>query len=46
MDLIDFSDAAAEWGSIVPLPASEADRMIELADNRRIADIAEQNYAR
>lgn len=35
--MIDFCDAACEWGSIVPIPAREADRMIVLADQRRIA---------
>ncbi|KAH7068014.1 hypothetical protein BKA63DRAFT_104106 [Paraphoma chrysanthemicola] len=39
MEMIDFCDAAGEWGSIVPIPAREADRMIDLADQRRIADI-------
>lgn len=37
--MIDFCDAAGEWGSIFPIPAREADRMIELADQRRIADL-------
>jgi hypothetical protein len=35
--MIDFCDAACEWGSIVPIPAREADRMIVLAEQRRIA---------
>jgi len=41
LDIIDFCDAAAEWGSTVPIPAREADRMIELANQRRIADLEE-----
>jgi hypothetical protein len=39
LNIIDFCDAAGEWGSVVPIPAKEADRMIELADRRRIADV-------
>lgn len=39
--MINFCDAASEWGSIVPIPAREADRMIELADQRQIADLSE-----
>lgn len=47
--MIDFCDAASEWGSIVPLPAQEASRMVELADQRRIAsdegsDAREQSH--
>lgn len=38
LDVIDFCDAAGEWGSVVPIPAKEADRMVELAEQRRIAD--------
>ncbi|KAF1918570.1 hypothetical protein BDU57DRAFT_446291 [Ampelomyces quisqualis] len=41
LDIIDFCDAAGEWGSVLPIPAREADRMIELADQRRIADLDE-----
>jgi hypothetical protein len=41
LDIIDFCDAAGEWGSTVPIPAREADRMIELADQRCIADLEE-----
>ncbi|CBX98568.1 hypothetical protein IAQ61_007805 [Plenodomus lingam] len=37
--VINFSDAAGEWGSTVSIPAREADRMIELADQRRVADL-------
>jgi len=36
--IINFSDAAFEWGSMVPLPAREAERMLELAAQRCIAD--------
>ncbi|KAL6708585.1 hypothetical protein ACN47E_002566 [Coniothyrium glycines] len=43
--IIDFCDAASEWGSTVPIPAREAERMIELADQRRIADLEETIYA-
>jgi hypothetical protein len=39
LDIIDFSDAAGEWGSIVPIPEREANRMIELAEQRQIADL-------
>ncbi|CAE7034004.1 hypothetical protein P3342_007210 [Pyrenophora teres f. teres] len=39
LDIIDFCDAAGEWGSTVPIPAQEAERMIELADRRKIADL-------
>lgn len=39
LDIIDFCDAAGEWGSVVPIPAKEADRMIELAEQRRVADL-------
>jgi hypothetical protein len=46
LDIIDFCDAAAEWGSIVPIPAREADRMIELADQRCIADSDEPRASR
>ncbi|KAF1847775.1 uncharacterized protein K460DRAFT_363813 [Cucurbitaria berberidis CBS 394.84] len=42
LDIIDFCDAAGEWGSIVPIPAREADRMIALADQRRIAELEER----
>jgi hypothetical protein len=38
-DIIDFSDAAGEWGSVVPIPEREAKRMIELAEQRQIADL-------
>ncbi|KAJ4987669.1 hypothetical protein SVAN01_06836 [Stagonosporopsis vannaccii] len=37
-EIIDFADAAGEWGSIVHIPHGEAKRMLELADQRRIAD--------
>ncbi|ENI09055.1 hypothetical protein COCC4DRAFT_36662 [Bipolaris maydis ATCC 48331] len=39
LETIDFCDAANEWGSSVPIPACEAERMIELANQRRIADL-------
>ncbi|KAF1938432.1 hypothetical protein EJ02DRAFT_354584 [Clathrospora elynae] len=39
LDIVNFCDAAGEWGSIVPIPAREAERMIELADQRRIVDL-------
>jgi hypothetical protein len=44
--VIDFCDAAAEWGSTVPIPEREAERMIELADQRRIADLEERRAER
>lgn len=34
-------DAAGEWGLVVPLPASEAERMVALADRRRVGDLEE-----
>ncbi|KAF9693044.1 hypothetical protein EKO04_009062 [Ascochyta lentis] len=37
LEMIDFSDAALEWGSVVLLPASDMQRMLALADQRRIA---------
>jgi hypothetical protein len=46
LDIIDFCDAAGEWGSVVPIPAKEADRMIELADRRRIADVENRRLVR
>ncbi|CAG5159286.1 uncharacterized protein ALTATR162_LOCUS5508 [Alternaria atra] len=41
MSIIDFCDAAGEWGSILPIPAYEAEKMVELADRRKIADLDE-----
>jgi hypothetical protein len=41
LDIINFCDAAGEWGSILPIPAHEAERMVELADRRKIADLDE-----
>ncbi|RYO59768.1 hypothetical protein AA0113_g7535 [Alternaria arborescens] len=38
-DIVDFCDAAAEWGSMLPIPVHEAEKMVELADRRRIADV-------
>lgn len=38
LEIINFSDAASEWGSVVPIPACEAARMMELAGQRRIAE--------
>ncbi|KAH4215804.1 hypothetical protein HBH69_221310 [Parastagonospora nodorum] len=46
LDIIDFCDAAGEWGSTVPIPAREAERMIELADQRRIADLGDRGMLR
>lgn len=39
LEIIDFADAAGEWGSVVHVPHEEAERMLELADQRRIADL-------
>ncbi|KAF1967228.1 hypothetical protein BU23DRAFT_403826, partial [Bimuria novae-zelandiae CBS 107.79] len=36
--IIDFADAAGEWGSVVPLPGKYAERMEELAKGRHMAD--------
>lgn len=36
--IIDFVDAAGEWGSVVPVPGQYAPRMEELAKARRMAD--------
>jgi hypothetical protein len=41
LEIINFCDAAGEWGSILPIPAQEAERMVELADRRKIADLDE-----
>jgi hypothetical protein len=46
LNIIDFCDAACEWGSIVPIPAKEAERMIELADQRRIVDLSNRRPVR
>jgi hypothetical protein len=43
LDIINFCDAAGEWGSILPIPAHEAKRMVELADRRKIADLDESH---
>lgn len=42
--IINFCDAASEWGSIVPIPAHEAERMIELANQRHIADVEDPRH--
>ncbi|KAF2628580.1 hypothetical protein BU25DRAFT_339563 [Macroventuria anomochaeta] len=39
VEIINFADAAREWGSTVLVPQSEARRMLELADQRRVADL-------
>ncbi|KAJ4305913.1 hypothetical protein N0V90_001446 [Kalmusia sp. IMI 367209] len=36
--IIDFADAASEWGSVVPVPGKYAKRMEELASGRRMAE--------
>jgi hypothetical protein len=36
-DLLDFADAAAEWGSTVKLPGMEAERFERLSERRRMA---------
>ncbi|KAF2643914.1 hypothetical protein P280DRAFT_392959 [Massarina eburnea CBS 473.64] len=36
-DMVDFADAAAEWGSNVKLPGNERDRMEAIAAQRKIA---------
>ncbi|CAI9628792.1 hypothetical protein GT037_001839 [Alternaria burnsii] len=41
LDIIDFCDAAAEWGSMLPIPVHEAEKMVELADRRKVADVDE-----
>ena len=38
-DIIDFVDAAAEWGSTVPLPRDEAESILKMADQRLVADL-------
>ncbi|PVI05250.1 hypothetical protein DM02DRAFT_517022 [Periconia macrospinosa] len=35
--MVDFADAAAEWGSILKLPGHEAQRIESLASQRKIA---------
>ncbi|KAF2686739.1 hypothetical protein K458DRAFT_416093 [Lentithecium fluviatile CBS 122367] len=37
MDIVDFADAAGEWGSTVKLPGMEAERIERLAERRRMA---------
>ncbi|KAF3009806.1 hypothetical protein E8E13_010131 [Curvularia kusanoi] len=37
-EMIDFVHAAAEWGSTVLVPEREAERMMVLAERRRVAD--------
>ncbi|KAH6882006.1 hypothetical protein BKA58DRAFT_11699 [Alternaria rosae] len=46
LEIVNFCDAAGEWGSILPIPAREAERMIELADRRRIVDLDEHDRQR
>ncbi|KAA8623005.1 hypothetical protein PtrSN002B_008605 [Pyrenophora tritici-repentis] len=46
LDIIDFCDAVDEWGSTIPIPAREAERMMELANERRIADLNDLEPAR
>ncbi|CAI6332353.1 unnamed protein product [Periconia digitata] len=36
-DMVDFADAAAEWGSVVQLPKDEAQRIESLAAQRRLS---------
>jgi uncharacterized protein YllA (UPF0747 family) len=36
-DMVDFADAAAEWGSDMKLPGCEKERMERLAAGRKIA---------
>ncbi|KAF1962268.1 hypothetical protein CC80DRAFT_389128, partial [Byssothecium circinans] len=36
-DMVDFADAAAEWGSSMKLPGQERERMEALAARRKIA---------
>jgi hypothetical protein len=37
IDIVDFADAAGEWGSTVKLPGMEAERIERLAERRRMA---------
>jgi len=37
IDIVDFADAAGEWGSTVKLPGMESDRIERLAERRRMA---------
>ena len=37
--MIDFVDAATEWGSSVPLPRDEAEIILKMADQRLVADL-------
>ena len=37
VDVVDFADAAGEWGSTVKLPGMEAQRIERLAERRRMA---------
>jgi hypothetical protein len=38
-EMIDFVDAAREWGSTVPLPRDEAEGILKIADQRLVADL-------
>lgn len=38
-EIIDFVDAATEWGSTVPLPRDEAEDILKMADQRLVADL-------
>ncbi|KAH6625227.1 hypothetical protein C7974DRAFT_455144 [Boeremia exigua] len=42
LEIINFADAAREWGSTVHVPEREAKRMLELADQRRVADLTKR----
>jgi hypothetical protein len=37
IDIVDFADAAGEWGSTVKLPGMEAERIERLSERRRVA---------
>lgn len=41
LDLVDFADAAAEWGLVVLLPAAEAERIVALAEGRGVVELGE-----
>lgn len=36
--MVDFADAAAEWGSVVKLPGHHAQRIEFLSSQRRLAE--------
>ncbi|KAF1927550.1 uncharacterized protein M421DRAFT_41788, partial [Didymella exigua CBS 183.55] len=38
-EIVDFVDAATEWGSTVPVPRDESENILKMADWRLVADL-------